>query len=259
MSRENEIKAREAHEKTGASMSQCRRVVHQSGGDLQKAIPALHRLQRLHNPDQKPMDDSIYISVDIETDGPIPGPHSMLSLGAAAFALAVPVSDLHLPDGLGVRPLKYRMVDTFSANLEPLPGAKMDPVTKAEFWDKNPEAWDAATKNPRDPKEAIGAFVKWVNAIPGKPVFVGYPAGFDFTFVYHYIIAFGFQSPFSFSALDIKSYASAVLRLPYRETTKRNMPKSWFPESKHTHVAVEDAKEQGELFMNILTYRPKEA
>jgi hypothetical protein len=27
----------------------------------------------------------IYISTDVEADGPIPGPHSMLSMGAAAF------------------------------------------------------------------------------------------------------------------------------------------------------------------------------
>ena len=27
----------------------------------------------------------IYISTDVETDGPIPGPHSMLSLGSAAY------------------------------------------------------------------------------------------------------------------------------------------------------------------------------
>ena len=27
----------------------------------------------------------IYVSTDVETDGPIPGPYSMLSLGSAAF------------------------------------------------------------------------------------------------------------------------------------------------------------------------------
>ena len=27
----------------------------------------------------------VYVSVDVETDGPIPGPHSMLSLGAVAM------------------------------------------------------------------------------------------------------------------------------------------------------------------------------
>ena len=80
---------------------------------------------------------------------------------------------------------------------------------------------------------------------------VGYPATFDFMFVYHYMIFFGCESPFSFSALDIKSYVSAVLKKPFRDSTKRNMPSRWFPEHKHTHVAVEDAVEQGALFMNI--------
>jgi len=27
----------------------------------------------------------IYVSIDIEADGPIPGPYSMLSIGAVAF------------------------------------------------------------------------------------------------------------------------------------------------------------------------------
>jgi hypothetical protein len=28
----------------------------------------------------------IYVSTDVEADGPIPGPHSMLSMGSAAYA-----------------------------------------------------------------------------------------------------------------------------------------------------------------------------
>jgi hypothetical protein len=183
-----------------------------------------------------------YISVDIETDGPIPGPHSMLSLGAAAFAL-------------GDAPRReVAMLGTFSRNLETLPGATMHPVTKAEFWDKNPDAWTACRADPRAPKEAMNEFVAWVRATAGqrKPVFVAYPAGFDFLFVYWYLMAFAGESPFGFSALDIKSYAAAVLKTPYRETAKRTMPTRWFPASRHTHVALDDAIEQGELWMNIL-------
>jgi len=60
------------------------------------------------------------------------------------------------------------------------------------------------------------------------------------------------RSPFSFSALDIKSYVAAMLKLSYRDATKRNMPSRWFPEEKHTHNALDDAIEQGKLFMNIL-------
>ncbi len=47
----------------------------------------------------------IYVSTDIETDGPIPGPNSMLSFGSAAFTA------------------EGRLLSTFEANLEALPGA----------------------------------------------------------------------------------------------------------------------------------------
>ncbi|KAI1692048.1 hypothetical protein Ddc_23891 [Ditylenchus destructor] len=48
------------------------------------------------------------------------------------------------------------------------------------------------------------------------------------------------DSPFSFSALDIKSYAMAVLKTEFRASTKRNMPKSWFDPLPHTHVALDE-------------------
>jgi hypothetical protein len=84
------------------------------------------------------------------------------------------------------------------------------------------------------------------------PVFVAYPAGFDFLFVYWYMIRFVGRSPFSFSALDIKTYAMALLKRNYRESTKRNLPKRWFDPMPHTHVALDDAIEQGALFCNML-------
>lgn len=96
------------------------------------------------------------------------------------------------------------------------------------------------------------AYVQWLKDLPGKPVFVGYPAGFDFLFVYWYLIRFAGESPFSFSALDIKSFAMAVLGTNFRDTTKKRMPKSWFDDLPHTHKALDDAIEQGALFCNIL-------
>ena len=70
--------------------------------------------------------------------------------------------------------------------------------------------------------------------------------------MYWYLIRFAGESPFSFSALDIKSYAAAVLRCDYSEAVKRNMPRHWFDPLPHTHVALDDAIEQGALFCNIL-------
>ena len=92
----------------------------------------------------------------------------------------------------------------------------------------------------------------WLEALPGKPVFVGYPASYDFLFVYWYLVRFTGHSPFSFSALDIKTYAMAMLGTEYRQSVKRNMPKRWFDETPHSHVALDDAIEQGLLFCNML-------
>jgi hypothetical protein len=71
----------------------------------------------------------IYVSTDVEADGPIPGPHSMLSFASAAYR-----ADKNL-------------IGTFSANLATLPGAQRDPKTMAwwryrESVKKNmPAAW----------------------------------------------------------------------------------------------------------------------
>lgn len=180
-----------------------------------------------------PPQPEIYVSTDIETDGPIPGPYSMLSFASAAY-------------------LKDKtLVDTFHVNLEILPGASADPDTM-EWWQKNAEAWNAARENMQAPKIAMHQYLDWIKSLPGKPVFVGYPAGFDFLFVYWYLINFTGESPFSFSALDIKSYAMAVLKSEFKKTVKGKMPRHWFDQLPHTHIALDDALEQGALFCNIL-------
>ncbi len=100
----------------------------------------------------------IYVSTDIEADGPIPGPHSMLSFASAAYSA----------DG--------KQLGTFSANLTALPGAQGDDKTMA-WWQTQPEAWAACRKDTREPAEVLPEYVSWLKRLPGKPVFVGYPAG----------------------------------------------------------------------------------
>jgi hypothetical protein len=43
--------------------------------------------------------------------------------------------------------------------------------------------------------------------------------------------------------------------LPYRDSVKRNMPREWFSKARHTHVALDDAIEQGQLFCAMLAAR----
>jgi hypothetical protein len=175
----------------------------------------------------------IYVSTDVEVDGPIPGPYSLLSLGSAAF----------LAD--------KTKVSTFTANLECLPEARSHPDTMA-WWGKHPEAWQACRQNLRSPVDTMNDYAKWLDSLPGLPVFVGYPAAFDFMFVYWYLIRFVGRSPFSFAALDIKTMAMLQLGTGYRNSTKKNMPKRWFDDLPHNHVALDDAIEQGTLFCNML-------
>ncbi len=80
--------------------------------------------------------DETYISTDIETDGPIPGPYSMLSLGSAAFTA------------------DKQLLGTFSVNLETLPGATAHPETMA-WWDTQPAAWAACRVDPQPPALAM--------------------------------------------------------------------------------------------------------
>lgn len=186
------------------------------------------------------MKDELYWSVDIETDGPIPGENSMLSLGAVAVTLN------------GVEHA------AFSINICCLLGANQDPRTM-EFWADNQEAWEATLDNQHHPQDAMKAFVKFVEAQAKKdgraPVFVAYPAGFDFMFVYWYMIKFAGRSPFSFSAIDMKTLAMEKLRCSYRGASKRNFPREWFPPSlKHTHIAIDDAREQAEIFIRMMSW-----
>jgi hypothetical protein len=179
------------------------------------------------------MNAEIYVSTDIEVDGPIPGPYSMLSIGSAAY----------LAD-------KTRLA-TFSANLHQLPGATSHPETMA-WWAQQPEAWAACRTNLLSPEEAMRRYDQWLRQLPGKPIFVGFPAGFDFMFVYWYLMKFVGDSPFARLALDTRTYAMAVLGKTYQECGRDNMPARWLGEAPHTHVALDDAIEQGEIFCMML-------
>lgn len=175
----------------------------------------------------------IYISTDIEADGPIPGPHSMLSIGSAAYTA------------------DKQLVSTFSANLETLADAVPHPKTAA-WWSTQPDAWAACRRDLESPAIAMARYATWIQSLEGTPVFVAYPAGFDFLFVYWYLMRFVGSSPFSHSALDIKTFAMALLNTDYRKSTKRFMPRRWFDKFPHTHVALDDAIGQGALFCNML-------
>lgn len=180
------------------------------------------------------MKDEIFCSIDVETDGPIPGRNSMLSFGCYAFK----------EDGTEI--------GTFERNLYQMSFSAPD-IKTMEWWKTQPEAWKACRTNLVDPRVAVYDFVKWLKGLPGKPVFVGYPALFDQMFIHWYCVYYAQEDPLGFSGIDIKSYAACLLKIPYRNATKKHMPKRWFIGTpKHDHTALQDAKGQGILFLNML-------
>lgn len=187
----------------------------------------------------------VYISFDVETDGPCAGLNSMLSLGAAAV-------------GWNTETHKWEVSHTFSANIKPLHDCSPDFKTMEEFWRKNPEAWKAATSNPEDAEDAMNRFrilVASVETVWGcRPTAVGAPATFDYAFVRYYMLRFlGNDYPFGHSCLDMKSVAATVLKIRYYDAGKRGYPKNWSSDKfKHTHIAVEDAIEQAYLWSHIV-------
>ena len=176
----------------------------------------------------------IYVSTDIEADGPIPGPHSMLSFASVAYAA------------------DKQVLDRYTANLDTLPQAAPHPKTM-EWWQQFPEAWAACRTDTRPPETVMREYLAWLAHLPGRPVFVGWPASWDFMWIYWYLVRFTGERPFRESALDIRSYAMGMRRSEFRLTTRTYLPKRWFDQSlPHTHRALDDALEQGALFCNML-------
>lgn len=163
----------------------------------------------------------------------------MLSLASAAY----------LPD--------KTVVSTYSANLQTLPGAAPDERTMA-WWKGFPEAWAACRKDPRPPEQVLPEYLKWLQGLPGRPIFLGWPANWDFMWIYWYLVRFTGERPFRENALDIRSYAMGMRRTPYRMTSRTYLPKRWFDEHPHTHVALEDALEQGAIFCNMYAENMKQ-
>jgi DNA polymerase III alpha subunit (gram-positive type) len=181
----------------------------------------------------------IYVSIDIETDGPAPGLNSMLALGAVAFHST------------------GRQLATWYATLHPLKDAFQDTGTM-DWWGTQPEAWAEVNKDPRAPELAVPEFAGWVESLAGKPVAVAWPAAFDFAFVNYYCHRFASRNPLGFSCLDIRSYANGLAgRSSYgglSEERLRAMAGKVETEGLRDHVALDDAIGQGRLFMALRTF-----
>lgn len=184
-----------------------------------------------------------YISVDIEADGPIPGPYSMVSFG------------MTVAGRMGGR--TFETVDpeatTFYAELRPISDEFVAEAMAVSGLDR-----DLLVREGRDPAEAMASAAVWVREACGDtlPVLAAFPLSYDWMWIYWYFMRFTGESPFGHSrCIDIKTLYAAKAGVPVAWSTKRQMPRDVRSARRHTHNALDDAIEQAELFQNLMLWR----
>lgn len=170
----------------------------------------------------------VFVSVDVETAGPIPGEYSLLSIGACV------VDD----------PAK-----TFSCELKPI-NRNADP----KALEVSGLSLDELAKNGLEPAEAMRSFAHWIASLSvddESVVFVGLNAPFDWSFVNYYFHRFLGDNPFGFTALDIKALYMGATGCKWTDTRSSKMAARLAPRLRGDHRALHDAQYQAELFLLI--------
>ena len=167
----------------------------------------------------------IFVSVDVETSGPIPGEYSLLSIGAC---------DINDDSR------------SFSIELKPITD-NADPAAL----EVSGLSLDVLAERGTEPTVAMQTFGKWVQALAEEDaelVFVGFNAPFDWSFVNYYFHRFTGSNPFGFTALDIKALYMGATGSSWSDTRSSQIAERLSPTRHGNHDALQDAKYQAELF-----------
>jgi DNA polymerase III alpha subunit (gram-positive type) len=188
-----------------------------------------------------PVTPAVYIVTDIEADGGTPGVHSMIAFASVAVR----------EDGV--------MLGEFEAVLAPLDGATQDPRTMA-WWAGRPDAWAAASTNPKPPQQVMQEFTAWVRQYPNA-IFAAHPLNFDGMWVNYYLRRFtahgvteGMHETdrlFRHIGLCLRSFGAALLGRPVLDVEADAYPPDWLGNHAHTHRAIDDARGYASLLVKL--------
>lgn len=183
--------------------------------------------------DHKP---ELYIAVDVEADGPIPGPYSMLSIGMAVvgheewsfYSELKPISDAYVPEALKVSGLDR----------------------------------DRLLREAPDAEDVMQRAAEWVADLRahGRPVFLGAPAVWDGMYVHWYFVRYTGRSPFgpTGSGIDLRSYwmgrTGSEWTDSHKSKIKETLSVRGYP---HTHNALDDARELAATFAAVLAAKKR--
>lgn len=196
--------------------------------------------------DQLAKSTDVYFSADVETDGPIPGPFSLLSF-ALVYAGTFDGKTFKRPSALDK--VFYRELKPISEDFQP-------EALRVNGLDR-----DRLCREGLSPEQAMREATEWVGSTvsDGQPALVAYPLSFDWTWLYWYFTRFcPTGSPFGYSrCFDLKTAFAVKAGIPIVRAGRSKILASLRPTHAHTHHAVDDAIEQAEIFANVFEWQGK--
>lgn len=185
----------------------------------------------------------VYFSADVETDGPIPGPFSMLSFGLVLAGT--------LDGERFIRPSSYEL--GFYTELKPI-----SPTFQEEALQVNGLDRERLVREGEEPRAAMTRAADWIkqHAGDGAPVLVAYPLSFDWTWLFWYFTQFCENgSPFGHSrCFDLKTAYAVKAKVPISSAGRSKVPANLKGIHPHSHHALDDAIEQAQLFANVFEW-----
>jgi hypothetical protein len=159
----------------------------------------------------------MYIMVDIEADGPIPGDYSMVCFGAVVvepglartfYGRTRPVSQRYLAEALAISGFSREQHEQFE-----------------------------------DPEEVMRAFEAWLRALGAKQLtFISDNNGFDWQFINWYFHHFLASNPFGFSSQNLGSLYKGLVKDTFQSFKHLRV-------TRHTHHPVDDARGNAEALL----------
>lgn len=196
--------------------------------------------------------DIVYISIDMERSGDWLKRHFVTEIGMVAY------------DAQGTE------IASIQVYLAQEDGKAWDPET-LEWYKEQPgwSKWQTDAIAVPDAMKQIQTWIKKTRRLikAQKHAFVCAPTSADgkwFSYLWFEYIGHPLGGPRygpGFTYIDIRSYAAGKLGIDIFESKKNKAlarfrpPKDMFP---HTHIAIDDAREQGALFFNIKHYKPND-
>ncbi len=170
-----------------------------------------------------------YISVDIETAGPVPSEYALLSIGACRVD--------NYEEGIYIE-------------LQPdKPGLTQEALAIHGL------THDYLKENGLPPGEAMARFRDWIEAAvpaPGRPIFVAFNAPFDWMFINDYFHRYLGKNPFGHTAIDMKAFYMGQWGVSWHETTMKRVTSRYGGTQELSHNALQDAVDQAIIFRQML-------